>query len=299
MTDRADPFHEASASDALRAPRVPEFDLSDAPPESGAVSSRALRGPFDKEAAGMGTCLLIVVDGILFTGLFALYATLYAGHAEIFRHGRYFLNPIVGAVGNSVLLLSCLTAALSVRFAKVGNKVDLAASLAATILLAGFFVGIQGAEYADKAQRGLLPGRAYMATEQVCETQTFRSEHERSTRYAERFRLGDPTRDEDRGASRAAVEPLVRAGVLGASAVFPTLPSEPRNAHLFFGVYYLFSGLLALHVLGGAVAWIWLLARLRRGSRSVDASTVGHTALFWNFLAVVRVLMFPLFYLVH
>jgi cytochrome c oxidase subunit 3 len=298
MSERADLFHDLTAGDTMTAPRMPTFDFVDAPPDSESRDAHRERAASRMEVSSMGACLFVVVDGVLFGGLFGLYATLHASHPEIFSHGRYFLNPITGAVGNSVLLVSCLCAALSVRFARAGVKNSLVASLAATILLAGFYIGIQGAEYADKLDRGLLPGRHYLATEQVWETDTFRREHSRAAQYAERFRQGDPTHADERGASPVAVMPLLRAGVLGDRAVFPNLPSEPRNAHVFFGVYFLFSGVLALHVLGGAAVWMWLLARMRRESET-RTSPIEHAALLWNFLAVVRVLMFPLFYLVH
>src|SRR5881394_2375247 len=164
---------EISTDGAMLAPKVPAFDtseLSDAADEDDQDEPRS-------DVAGMGVCLFVVSDGVLFGGLFGLYGTLHAAHPEIFSHGRYFLNATTGVVANSVLLLSCLTAALSVRFARLGNARTLSASVAATIVLAGFFLGIQGAEYSDKVERRLLPGSHYMATEPVWETATFRREH--------------------------------------------------------------------------------------------------------------------------
>lgn len=301
MTDRAVLFHEAPPA-AMRAPRVPQFDADELAPVSGIsapshVPARLL------DAEELGACLFVVVDGVLFGGLLGLYATLYSAHPEIFVHGRYFLNPITGAAGSSVLLLSCLTVALAVHFARRKNPSGLGASMAATIVLAGFFLGIQGAEYSDKIERRLLPGRHYLATEQVWETDRFRREHPRAAEYAERFRPADPVRLEDRGASRSALQPLIAAGALGPRAVFSNVPSEPRNAHAFFGVYFLISGLHALHVLGGAVAWVWLLSRVRRAGKAEDDgryfASVDYAALYWNFITVVRVIVFPLLYLVR
>lgn len=300
MTQRADLFHGPTAGAALRAPRVPEFDPSDLAPSSGVSVQNPERSvrPFDAE--GLGACLLVVVDGVIFAGLFGLYATLHAAHPEVFAHGRYFLNPVTGAAANSALIASCLTVALAAHFARRRQTAKLGASLAATIVLAGFFLGIQGAEYSDKFDRRLLPGRYFMATENVWKTDTFRREHPRAAEYADRFRPGDPTRLDERGASRVALEPLISAGALGDHAVFPNAPSEPRNAHAFFGVYFLFSGVHALHVLGGAAMWAWLLSRIRRGAdeRRYFAS-VEYAALYWNFITIVRVLMFPLLYLVR
>src|SRR5262249_3955884 len=141
---------------------------------------------------------------------------------------------------------------------------------AATIVLAGFFLGIQGAEYSDKLERRLLPGRHFLATEQVWETGRFKKEHPRAAEYAERFRPGDPTRLDERGASPAALRPLIAVGALGPRAVLSNAPSEPRNAHAFFGVYFLISGLHALHVLAGAAVWAWMLSRVRRSANGAQ-----------------------------
>lgn len=299
MTERADPFSEIPYGDAIRAPRVPTFDASDPEPATGALGVRQGGSEGRAEVDGMGACIAVVVDGVLFAGLFGLYATLHAAHPEVFLHGRYFLNPMLGAAGNSALLLSCLAASLSARSARLGNARQLVAGLSLTILFAGAFLGVQGAEYSQSVERGLLPGRHYSPREPVWRTDRFRREHARAAEYAERFRPGDPVRPDEPGASVSDVEPLVRAGVVGSRAVFPTLPSEPRNAHVFFGLYFLFSGLLALHVLGGAALWTWLLARARHAADPGPPAGVECAALCWNFLAVVRVLMFPLFYLVH
>jgi cytochrome c oxidase subunit 3 len=300
MTERADVLHPMPDEESMRAPRVPVFDSADLPPDSGVTDSHGSEPRFRLDADGMGACLFVAADGVVFAGLFGLYAALHGAHPEIFAHGRYFLNPITGAAANSVLLLGCLTSAFAVRFARKGNTRNLEWSLAATIVLAGFFLGIQSAEYSDKVERRLLPGRYFMATEQVWQTHEFRREHARAAQYAEWFRPGDPSRTDERGAARAAVEPLVAAGALGERAVFPNLPSEPRNAHVFFGLYFLFSGVFAIHVLGGAAVWAWLLSRVRRNSsESTYFTSVEYASLYWNFITVVRVLMFPLFYLVR
>jgi cytochrome c oxidase subunit 3 len=300
MTQRADIFNDSSPSITMRAPRVPEFDASDFAPDSRITKATAIASGRPLDVGGMGACLVLVVDGVIFAGLFGLYATLRSAHPEVFAHGRYFLNPFTGAAANSVLIASCLTAAFAVEFARRKSAAKLGACLAATVVLSGFFLGIQGAEYADKFDKRLLPGRYYLSTEAVWKTDRFRREHPRAAEYAERFRLGDPARLEDRGASRVALDPLVSAGVLGERAVFPTVPSEPHNAHTFFGVYFLFSGLHAVHVLGGAVVWVWLLSRIRRGADDARYfKAVDHAALYWNFITIVRVLMFPLLYLVR
>lgn len=75
--------------------------------------------------------------------------------------------------------------------------------------------------------------------------------------------------------------------------------SDPGGSQLFFELYFATTGLHALHLIGGLLAiaavlsmWRWSTAasRLRR------AQAIG---LYWHFVDIVWVFLFPLLYLVH
>jgi cytochrome c oxidase subunit III len=72
------------------------------------------------------------------------------------------------------------------------------------------------------------------------------------------------------------------------------------GAAMFFGLYYLMTGLHALHVLGGIVLMTWIARRTRNG----DFGPAWHTplelaGLYWHFVDIVWLFLWPLFYLVH
>jgi cytochrome c oxidase subunit 3 len=84
----------------------------------------------------------------------------------------------------------------------------------------------------------------------------------------------------------------------GASFVYS--PSAlARPAELFFYLYFVMTGLHALHMLVG-LGWLGVLAfKARVGDGGPDLSTPVEVAgLYWHFIDVVWIFLFPLFYLV-
>ncbi len=76
-------------------------------------------------------------------------------------------------------------------------------------------------------------------------------------------------------------------------------PNPPANAHLFFGVYFLMTGLHGVHVLGGVGVLLWLLIRSFRGHFGSQYFTpIELGGLYWHFVDVIWIFLFPLFYLI-
>ena len=75
--------------------------------------------------------------------------------------------------------------------------------------------------------------------------------------------------------------------------------NRPANAHLFFGLYFLMTGLHGVHVLIGMVVLLWLMWRLQRGDftkRHYTAVECG--GLYWHIVDVIWIFLFPLWYLI-
>ncbi len=78
----------------------------------------------------------------------------------------------------------------------------------------------------------------------------------------------------------------------------PELPE--RGAKAFFALYYLMTGLHALHVIGGVVVLTWLAVRAGRGAYG----PAWHTPLelggmYWHFVDIVWLFLWPCFYLLR
>jgi len=71
------------------------------------------------------------------------------------------------------------------------------------------------------------------------------------------------------------------------------------GAHLFWGWYWLATSLHAVHILGGVSLVLWIAWRARRGEFSRAYSTpVEVVGLYWSFVDVVWLTLYPLIYVV-
>lgn len=69
--------------------------------------------------------------------------------------------------------------------------------------------------------------------------------------------------------------------------------------HIFFGIYFVMTGLHGLHVLVGIGVLTWILSRAMKGEfKSEYYTPVENIGLYWHFVDIVWIFLFPLFYLV-
>lgn len=87
--------------------------------------------------------------------------------------------------------------------------------------------------------------------------------------------------------------------------LFPSDPSFPMRgsaeggARLFYVFYFIGTGLHGLHMLVGIALVCWIIARVRRGDFSRDYHTpVIAVGLYWSFVDIVWLTLYPLIYLV-
>jgi cytochrome c oxidase subunit 3 len=252
-------------------------------------------------------CVGVAADGVFFATLLGIALTVRSIHPEVFAYGRYFLDARFGVVESSTLIASALFGTLTIRLAAERSR-RLRSALIATIVLAVAFLALCGYEMSTLAERGLLPGSRFTNTEAVWNTPVFRSEHPAAARYAAMFRVarlpGKVARPERgvrpalREAALAAPAPLIAAGVLGERAVYAQVPSEPKNAHVFFGLFFVVTLVHVIHVIAGVLAWGWLLVRASRRSLPFPTpASADATSLYFCVVTLMRVAMGPLFYL--
>jgi len=278
------------------------------------------------EAGKLGIWLFLLTEVLFFAGLFCAY-TIYRGiRPEVFVYAHYFLDTRLGALNTCVLLISSLTAAWAVRNAQLRQQKLLMINILITIACACTFMGVKYVEYSHKFHDGLLWGPNFNPKEQVWELPTFKKKHPEAAEYAEKLarateakeakatapagatkpeaaaepgkeeaaaeKLGRPTYEE--------VEPLLAAGLIGEKAEKPQGISRPRNAHVFFSIYFFMTGLHGLHVLIGIGIWIWLLTKARKGVFGPNYfGPIDYAALYWHLVDLIWIYLFPLLYLIH
>jgi cytochrome c oxidase subunit 3 len=72
----------------------------------------------------------------------------------------------------------------------------------------------------------------------------------------------------------------------------------PRQSEMFFSLYFCMTGLHALHMVIGIGLLLWLILRARRGEFTAQYNTpVDLVGLYWHFVDIVWIYLFPLLYL--
>lgn len=80
----------------------------------------------------------------------------------------------------------------------------------------------------------------------------------------------------------------------------PIAEAEIQNplAHIFFGLYYVMTGMHGLHIVVGLGLMTWMLIRAARGEfNSENYVSLENTSLFWHLVDIVWIFLFPLLYL--
>lgn len=79
-----------------------------------------------------------------------------------------------------------------------------------------------------------------------------------------------------------------------------TGPLHGRGTTLFFTLYYFMTGLHALHVIAGLCLVAWVYLRVRASTLTPDRHmALELVALYWHFVDVVWVFLWPMFYLMR
>jgi len=75
--------------------------------------------------------------------------------------------------------------------------------------------------------------------------------------------------------------------------------ADPRNVQLFFGLYFVLTGFHALHMVIGAAIITYFAIRAWRGYYPPEKYVaVEQLGLYWHFVDIVWVFLFPLLYLI-
>ena len=120
-----------------------------------------------------------------------------------------------------------------------------------------------------------------------------------------------------KGASRLAIKLLVGAVSLGlvfmvnkffewsskfAHGIYPNssvLTKGEPGVNVFFGLYYIVTGLHGVHVLIGMILLAFCAVKVRSGQvRADDYVLLDNCGLYWHLVDLIWIFVFPLFYLI-
>ncbi|MEP3930541.1 cytochrome c oxidase subunit 3 [Rhodopirellula bahusiensis] len=76
--------------------------------------------------------------------------------------------------------------------------------------------------------------------------------------------------------------------------------NTPRQAGVFFGIYYCMTGVHAVHILAGIGVLVWLLVRaIRQDFNRQYFGPVDYVGLYWHLVDLIWIYLFPLLYLIR
>ncbi|MBS1800143.1 MAG: cytochrome c oxidase subunit 3 family protein [Acidobacteria bacterium] len=80
----------------------------------------------------------------------------------------------------------------------------------------------------------------------------------------------------------------------------PLPPDMAQKTQIFFSLYFAMTGMHALHMIIGIGLLFWLLARAQRGDFSSGyVAPIENFGLYWHFVDIVWLFLFPLLYLIN
>ena len=218
-----------------------------------------------KEASTLGMWVFLLTEVLFFGGLFFAYMLYRVWYFDAFAEASRSLGIGLGAFNTAVLIGSSLTMALAVRAAQTSERKATVTWLILTILLGCVFLGVKVVEYADKFEHHHVPGASYI----------WAAEHE-----------GAPA------AGGAAAEAEHAAPATGGDL--------QRLTQIFFSLYFTMTGLHALHMIVG-IAIMGVITWMAHKGRfdSSYYTPVEMAGLYWHFVDLVWIFLFPLLYLVE
>ena len=214
-----------------------------------------------REAGALGMWVFLVTEIMFFGGMFLAYTLYRSQFPAAFASASNHLDLTLGAVNTVVLILSSFTMAMAVYSAQVGKQRNLIVCLILTIILGLTFLGIKAVEYHDKYEDSLIPGKLI------------------------------PGRPFNPGVQEhGAPENKHNLHLLPGATV--------KNAEMFYWIYFAMTGMHAVHMIIGVgllsviLFWSW------RGKYGPEYhNPVEISGLYWHFVDIVWIFLFPLLYL--
>ena len=180
------------------------------------------------------------------------------------------------------------------------------------MIFGSVFLGVKAIEYTDKYNHGTVPvdgwnkkTSSYGQTEQAAalpfETKVSAAETEAEHPYVNpngAF-LIDEIKDKKLVDDAIAGNYLVESERIGYfSNGKLDLDKFRDKVRIFFWIYFVMTGLHALHMIIGLAVMLWLLYKAWRGTFSADYyAPVEISGLYWHFVDIVWIFLFPLLYL--
>lgn len=297
-----------------------------------AVHHPGLQHQFDnmeqqREAGSIGMWAFLVQEVMFFGGLFMAYLLFRYTYPMAFAAGSNHLNVWWGFLNTLVLIASSLTMALAVYCSQTGKQKWLCIFIVLTMIFGATFLGVKAIEYKDKYDHHLIPfevggmkfewnrsqwheahDRALKGKETLppeIEALIKKEEEHEAAEHSPETKQGDLGEVKQSLPEKTATYPIYTGDKKlfeHASEKEKKLYEDPsmweRKVQLFYWIYFTMTGLHALHMIVGLGIMAWLLFTAYKGRYSPEYhSPVEISGLYWHFVDIVWIFLFPLLYL--
>lgn len=279
-----------------------------------------------EESVALGMWAFLVQEIMFFGGLFTAYLVFRSRYPMAFAAGSNHLDAFLGGLNTLVLIVSSLTMALTVYYAQKGKRMMQVYLIIATMLFGTTFLVVKYFEYSDKYHHGLVPVTGLnMRTKATGQTEQKATSERPSTQIEPESRPKNSL-DAPKAEAPKAEAPYANPRgefqwndakgdkiILEAREKGYLTPHEEigyftngeldnnkvrDKVRIFFWIYFVMTGLHALHMIVGLGIMTWLLWTAWRGAYSAEYySPVEMSGLYWHFVDIVWIFLFPLLYL--
>jgi cytochrome c oxidase subunit 3 len=214
-----------------------------------------------REAGSFGMWLFLLTEIMFFGGMFFAYLLYRNWYYPAFAAASNTLNIWEGTINTAILITSGFCMAVGVWAAEVRNKRILVTMLVLTTVFGVAFLGVKYDEYHEKYELHHIPGNNFSIAQFV-----------------------NPPIDAKTG--KPTEEPLA--------------PDMAQKTQVFFFLYFAMTGMHALHMIIGIGLLFWLTWRANRGEFSSGyVAPIENFGLYWHFVDIVWLFLFPLLYLIN
>lgn len=269
--------------------------------------------------------LFLSTEIMFFAALIGVYIVLrFGAPAWPMPHDVHLSEPI-GAFNTFVLICSSVTVVLALEAARK-DKASLAKFwMALTLALGALFLGVKAYEYNSKFQHGIYPALPHSAIYEKPDVYYGSAVRLRLQEIIGQLSLlGDKATEEDK--RRMAMASQLQAEINApdvdlaafAARVLPPADAPGPNGHgghaqglndtepwlklpvvipggnMWASTYFLLTGFHAMHVLVGLIVFALFLTVRLGAARAGAIETMG---LYWHFVDLVWIFLFPLLYL--
>jgi cytochrome c oxidase subunit 3 len=214
-----------------------------------------------REAGSFGMWLFLLTEIMFFGGMFFAYLLYRNWYYPAFAAASNQLVVWMGAMNTAILITSGFCMAVGVWAAEVRKKKLLVTMLVLTTVFGLAFLVVKYFEYAEKYEAHHIPGSSFSTV--------------------------------------AFTNPPVDAKT-GKLTEQPLAPDMAQKTEVFFFLYFAMTGMHALHMIIGIGLLFWLTWRAHRGEfTSGYVAPIENFGLYWHFVDIVWLFLFPLLYLIN